>query len=105
MQETFRLYGKYLISGETLYITFNEPKNTKTEISDGVGLTWTIIDEYNSYKIKKEKKVKYHCKYLIENEKLYVYRFDNGKLVKEAETYSKEKGRHMTPYYLGKTSE
>ena len=105
MQETFRLSGKYSTSGKTLYIRFDKPTQLDTIKTDDNLLTWTILDEYDSYELKRKNNLEYHCKYLMENEKLYVYRFDNGKLVRQAKHYSDEKGRHVAPFYLEKISE
>lgn len=104
MQEIFRLKGEYLISNNNLYIRLLVPEDTTREVTENNLSVWTIIDEYNTHELKEENNIRYHLKYLIENDKLYVYRVDNGKLVREATTYSDERGRHKVPYYLEKKS-
>ena len=99
LQNRSELKGKYTIKNNKVYIRFIEPKKNESIIDE---LTWTPYNEYKSYELKKEKGVEFNYKYLIENEKLYVYRMDNGKLVKRVEHYNDEKGRHKTEYYLRK---
>ncbi len=100
LQNTVELKGKYTIKSGRVYIRFIEPKKNKLIVDE---LTWTAHDEYESYELKKEKGIEFHYKYLIENQKLYVYRVDNGKLVKKVEHYNNEKGRLKTEYYLQKS--
>ena len=99
LQNLYELKGKYTIKNNKVYIRFIEPKKNESIVDE---LNCTPYNEYKSYELKKEKGVEFHYKYLIENEKLYVYRIDNGKLVKRVEHYNDEKGRHKTEYYLRK---
>jgi hypothetical protein len=93
------LEGEYTIKSNRVYIRFIEPKKNESTVDE---LTWTAHDEFESYELKKEKGIEFHYKYLIEKQKLYVYRIDNGKLVKKVEHHNDEKGRYKTEYYLQK---
>ena len=104
MQMSFKLPGKYIITSDTLYIKFDKPKEIEQNNSISADSIWTITDEYNRYELKTDNHIAYHAKYLLENGKLYIYRYDLGKFIKEAETYSDERGRHTVPYYLEKIS-
>ena len=98
-QNRSELNGKYTIKNNKVYIRFIEPIKNESIVDE---LTWTPYNEYKSYELKKEKGIEFHYKYLIKNGKLFVYRLDNGKLVKRVENYNEEKGRHRTEYYLQK---
>lgn len=104
MQEEIGLNGKYFIISDKLYIYLIEPTESeiKNHSAENSFLVWSIKDEYNLYQLKGERGITYHFKYKIIDDKLYVYRSDNGKLVKKAKHYNEEKGKHYTPYYLRK---
>ncbi|WP_224484667.1 hypothetical protein [Robertkochia aurantiaca] len=99
------LVGTYQIRKNNLYIRFIEPRNTIINDSILEALTWTEKKAFESYELKKEDGIAYHYKYLIDANKLFVYRIDNGKLVKKVDHYDDENGRHKTKYYLKKVTE
>ncbi len=100
MLESFPLEGNYQISNGHLYIRLIEPKEIPNEFDS----TWTNLEYFKKFDLKEERNVKYHLKFLIEDEKLYGYNVESDELVREALTYTEEKGRHTVPYYLEKKS-
>ena len=98
------LSGTYQIRKNNLYIRFSEPKNIRENDSILEALTWTPKNEFDSYELQNENGITFHYKYLIDEGKLFVYRIDNGKLVKKVDHYDDENGRHKTKYYLKKVT-
>ncbi len=105
MSGAVELNGTYQIRRDNLYIRFLKPESTKMNDSILDALTWTEKDEFESYELKNENGVSYHYKYLIKEDKLFVYRIDNGDLVKKVDHYDDKNGRHKTKYYLKKITE
>jgi hypothetical protein len=100
MLEPFPFKGTYLVSNSYLYIRLIEPEEIPNEFDP----TWTNLEYFKKFQLKEENNVEYHLKFLIEDEKLYGYNVESNELVKEALTYTEEKGKHMVPYYLEKKS-
>lgn len=98
MLPDFPLKGKYFISKNHLYVKLIEPE----EIPNEYDSTFTNLEYFKKFELKEEHNVKYHLKFLIEGGKLYGYNVENDQLVREAKTYSEEKGWHMAPYFLWK---
>lgn len=95
IQKNFR--GHYSIRQPNVYLRFSEVDGPTFKV-DSVEY---VNSNYHNYELKEEKGLKYHLKYRIEEEKLYIYRVDNEELVRTTKFYN-GKSWVSREWYLGK---
>ena len=85
------LTGTFKINKNKVYLKFLKEKGEIESKNDSLSITDRLSGNYLNYNLKNENGIKYHIKYLLQNQKLFIYRTDNGNLVKYAKKYSERK--------------
>ncbi len=85
------LTGTFKTNKKTLYLKFLKEKGEIESKNDSLSIVEMLSGNYHNYDLKNENEIKYHLKYLIQNNKLFIYRIDNGKIVKYSKIYSEKK--------------
>ena len=85
------LTGTYKINDENVYLKFTKEKNQIESENDSITIGEILSGNYHNYDLKNENNIEYHLKYKIIGNKLFSYRIDNGKLVKNSKIYTNTK--------------
>ena len=85
------LTGKFSVKQNMTYLKFYKNKGDIENKSDSLSVAEILSGNYHSYDLKEEKRLPYHLKFKICNEKLLIYRVDNGKLVKRSKVHNGKK--------------
>ncbi|SDJ57423.1 hypothetical protein [Chryseobacterium jejuense] len=77
-----QLSGVFQLKDHNLYLKFNKNKGEIESQNDSLTISEILSGNYHNYDLKIENGIKYHLKYKIRANKLFIYRNDNNKLSK-----------------------
>ncbi|MDM1551361.1 hypothetical protein [Empedobacter falsenii] len=77
-----KLTGTYKLKDNSVFLKFNKDKGESESESDSLTFEEILSGNYNTHDLKNENNIEYHLKYKIKGNKLFPYRIDNGKLVR-----------------------
>lgn len=77
-----QLSGVYQLKDHHLYLKFNKNKGEIESQNDSLTISEILSGNYHNYDLKIENGIKYHLKYKIRTNKLFIYRNDNNRLSK-----------------------